>query len=64
MKISIIIPVYYNEENLHTLYKDIREKIICTIDYDYEIVMVNDGSKDQSYRVMQELANEDKNIKM
>lgn len=64
MKISIIIPVYYNEENLHTLYKDIREKIICTIDYDYEIVMVNDGSKDQSYRVMQELANEDKNIKI
>ncbi len=64
MKISIIIPVYYNEENLHTLYKDIREKIICTIDYDYEIVMVNDGSKDQSYRVMQELANADKNIKI
>lgn len=64
MKISIIIPVYYNEENLHPLYEDIREKVIRIIDYDYEIIMVNDGSKDHSYHVMQELADEDKHIKI
>lgn len=64
MKISIIIPVYYNEENLVLLYKDIREKVIEKIDYDYEIVMVNDGSKDRSYEVMQELAAQDSNIRV
>lgn len=63
MKLSIVIPVYYNEDNLIPLYNDIKEKIIDAIDYDYEIVMVNDGSKDNSYGVMQQLAQVDKNIK-
>ena len=31
MKLSIVIPVYYNEENLLPLYEDIREKIIDKI---------------------------------
>lgn len=64
MKISIVIPVYFNQDNLKPLYTDIRKKIIDVIDYEYEIVMVNDGSEDNSYSVMQELAQEDKNIKI
>lgn len=64
MKISIVIPVYYNEENLLPLYDSIKKKVIDVIDYDYEIVMVNDGSKDKSYEVMKELAEKDKKIKI
>lgn len=64
MKISIIIPVYYNEDNLKPLYRDLKEKFIGKIDCEYEIVMVNDGSKDNSYGVMKELANQDPNIKV
>lgn len=64
MKLSIVIPVYYNEDNLLPLYDDIKKKIIDVIDYEYEIVMVNDGSKDNSYQVMQKLAMRDKNIKI
>lgn len=64
MKLSIIIPVYFNEANLRPLYKDIKEKVIDKIDYEYEIIMVNDGSKDQSYAVMQELAELDPKIKI
>lgn len=64
MKVSLVIPVYYNEDNLRPLYEDIKKKIIDVIDYEYEIVMVNDGSKDRSYDVMQELASQDKNIKI
>ena len=64
MKVSLVIPVYYNEDNLRPLYADIREKFINKIDYDYEIVLVNDGSKDKSYEVMQELAAQDSNIKI
>lgn len=64
MKLSIIIPVYFNEENLNSLYCDIKQKIIDKIDYDYEIVMINDGSEDRSYEIMQRLAKEDKNIKI
>lgn len=64
MKLSIVIPVYYNEGNLRPLYADLKEKIIDEIDYEYEIIMVNDGSKDKSYEVMRELAKEDKNIRI
>lgn len=63
MKISIIIPVYYNEGNLHPLYKDIQEKLYTHAEYEWEIVMVNDGSKDASYTVMKELAEKDARIK-
>lgn len=64
MKVSIIVPVFYNEDNLVPLYNDIKEKVINAIDYDYEIVMVNDGSGDGSYDVMQTLARLDQNIKV
>lgn len=64
MKLSIIIPVYYNEDNLHPLYNDIKEKVIDKIDYEYELVMVNDGSKDKSYQVLLELAEKDEHIKI
>ena len=64
MKVSLVIPVYYNEDNLRPLYDDLKEKFINKIDYDYEIVMVNDGSKDKSYEVMKELAACDHNIKI
>ncbi len=64
MKVSLVIPVYYNEDNLRPLYADLKEKFISKIDYDYEIVMVNDGSKDKSYDVMKELAENDPNIRI
>lgn len=64
MKLSIVIPVYYNEQTLQPLYDDIKEKIIDVIDYSYEIVMVNDGSQDGSYSVMKEIADRDKNVKI
>ncbi len=63
MKLSIIIPIYYNEDNIYPLYADIKEKVIEKIDYEYEIIMVNDGSKDKSWEVMQELAAKDENIR-
>lgn len=63
-KLSIVVPVYYNEENLKPLYEDLKEKVLEKLDCAYEIVFVNDGSKDRSYEVMQELAAMDENIKL
>lgn len=64
MKLSIVIPVYYNENNLYPLYDDIKKKVIDVINYDYEIVFVNDGSKDKSYEVMKSLSERDSHIKI
>lgn len=63
-KISIIIPVYYNEDNLVPLYEDLKEKFIDRIDYDYEIIMVDDGSKDNSIKVMKMLKLRDDKIRI
>lgn len=64
MKLSIVIPVYYNEDNLVPLYEDIKKKVIEVIDFEYELVLVNDGSGDRSYEIMKELAAEDRHIKI
>lgn len=64
MKISLVIPVYYNEDNLKPLYEDICQKLFIHSEYEWELVMVNDGSQDQSYAVMQELAKLDNRIKI
>lgn len=53
-KISIIIPVYYNEDTLMLLYEDMKAKILSSFE-DYEIVMVDDGSGDSSWEVMQSI---------
>ncbi len=62
-KLSIVIPVYYNEQNLLPLYKDIKEKIIDIADFEYELIMVDDGSRDNSWGIICELAKKDSHIK-
>lgn len=63
-KISIIVPVYYNQDNLLPLYADLKEKVLTKLDTEYELIFVDDGSKDKSYEVMKDLAKLDKNIKL
>lgn len=62
-KISIIIPIYYNEDTLLQLYQEMKDKILDTIG-DYEIVMVNDGSKDNSWNIMNQIRDMDENVKL
>lgn len=55
MKLSIIIPVYYNEKNLQILYENLNEEVLKKLDMDYEIIMVDDGSNDNSFNEMEKL---------
>ena len=61
-KISIIIPVYYNSDTLMMLYEDMKAKILGVIG-DYEIVMVDDGSGDNSWEIMNQIREMDENVK-
>ena len=57
MKLSIIIPTYNEEGNIEKLH----EKITKTCEnLKYEMIFINDGSKDNSYKKMEELYNKDK----
>lgn len=60
-KLSIIVPVYYNENNLLPLYEDLKEKVLNKLKA-YEIVMVDDGSGDSSWEKMKELQRLDPQI--
>lgn len=62
-KISIIIPVYYNEDTLLLLYEDMKNKILGQLD-DYEIVFVDDGSGDNSFKIMTEIREMDPKVKL
>ena len=62
-KLSIVIPVYYNADTLMPLYQDMKEKILGTIG-DYELVFVDDGSGDDSWKVMNEIHAMDPNVKL
>ena len=63
MKLSIILPVYNEEESLDKLYQEIREKL-APLPFEYEIVAVDDGSTDESRTVLEKLAQRDKDFKV
>lgn len=63
IKYSIVVPVYNEEQAIPLFY----ERIIPVMDKtkeEYEIIFVNDGSKDNTYNILVELANKDKRIKV
>ena len=62
-KLSIVVPIYKNQDNIKPFYQDFCENIRPYIE-DYEIVMVHDASPDNSWEVMLELAQRDNNIKL
>jgi dolichol-phosphate mannosyltransferase len=62
-KLSIIIPVYYNADTLMDCYADLAEKVLTKLD-DYELILVNDGSGDNSLEIMKEISKKDKKVKL
>ena len=61
-KITIIIPAYNEEESLPFLYERL-EKLINSIDnYEFEILFVNDGSKDNTINLIKEYREKDPRI--
>lgn len=62
-KLSIIVPVYWNSDTLMLLYEDMKEKILGKLE-DYEIVMVDDGSGDNSWEIMNQIRKLDKKVKL
>ncbi|MDE6926434.1 MAG: glycosyltransferase family 2 protein [Acetatifactor sp.] len=62
-KLSIIVPVYYNEDTLMDLYEDMKAKILGELG-DYEIVFVDDGSGDRSWQIMNDIRKLDRNVRL
>ena len=64
-KISFVIPMYYEEEVADECYRRVKKVCDSLKDkYDYEIIFVNDGSKDKTLSILEKIAEEDKNVKV
>ena len=61
MKVSIIVPCYNEEGSIPIFYKEIVA-VMATLSCDYEILLVNDGSTDNTLSVMKELANQSSHV--
>ena len=55
-KISIIVPMYYEEKVVKECYKRLSEILQKLVNYDYEIIFINDGSKDRTLELLEEIA--------
>lgn len=60
--LSIIVPCYNEEEVLPLFYEEVT-KVLSTMDVDYEIIYVDDGSKDKTSEVIKGFANKDTHSK-
>lgn len=60
--ISVVIPVYRSQESLGELYARLNATL-TRISPDYEIIMVNDASPDDSWQLIQTLAQEDDRVR-
>ncbi len=60
--LSVVVSVYNEEVVLKSFYKETKQ-VLDNIEWDYEILFVNDGSMDRSLEILSTLANEDTHVK-
>lgn len=63
MKISIVTPILNEEKNIPILFGELTS-VLSKLNVDYEIIGVNDGSRDNSYAVLKELAKKNPKYKI
>ena len=63
-KISIVIPVYNEEKVLEISYNKIKDILENIEQYDYEIVFINDGSKDSTFSILEKISNENNRVRV
>ncbi len=62
-KISLAVPVYYEQEVIHQFLKETKA-VLDALPVDYEYIFVDDGSKDQTVAMIKEQAKANPRIKM
>ena len=63
-KISVVVPMYFEEDVVDECYKRLRNVLEALDNYTYEIIFVNDGSKDNTLFLLEQIAKKDENVKI
>lgn len=61
MDVSVVLPVYNEEENIPILYHELCEALAPT-KWAYEIIFVDDGSSDRSWEILSEIQHQDDRV--
>ena len=61
MLLSLVIPLFNEQENLPVLYQELKE-VLNALPHDYEILFIDDGSTDDSLKILEELAGKDDKV--
>ncbi len=61
MKISVVIPIYNEEENITALYEELFQ-VLQDIKYSYEIIFIDDGSSDRSLELLDQISKTDVSV--
>ena len=62
--VSVVIPMYYEEDVAEECYKRVKNVLESLENYNHEIIFVNDGSKDKTLEILEGIAKKDKNVKV
>lgn len=63
-KISVVVPVYYNEGSLALLHQRLSDCATVQGEFAFEFIFVDDGSGDRSFQVLQEISRKDTRVKV
>ena len=63
LDLSVVVPIYNEEENIPVLYQRVTDALAPT-NIDYELILVDDGSSDDSYAALKLLAAKDTRVKV
>lgn len=62
--ISVVIPVYNEEKGFKKFYSELLEPELKKLNYNYEVILVDDGSRDKTLEIVQAMAEKDEHIKV
>jgi glycosyltransferase involved in cell wall biosynthesis len=61
--VSVIIPIYNEEENIQPLYNTLTS-VMSDQEYDYELLFIDDGSSDRTFKLLQPIEEKDSKVKL
>ena len=60
--LTVIIPIFNEEQNIPTLFNRLKD-VVSNLGITHEFIFINDGSRDQSLKLIKELAVKDSNVR-
>src|SRR5215472_16356476 len=61
-KLSVVVPCYNEKEVIHELYRRVTRACRSLVGDQYELILVNDGSFDETWAILQDLAYDDDRV--